>query len=205
MLRVSDSKFIEQIHLNKKTNPLNFYDRNIQYFDNDGFELNGLEVSYYKENNVFVSDCLNHQADQKEWFICEDKNFKIDHSILLQRWDFVDYAREQLIDFRNQFPQCNKYLGLKPKWGFDFALEYYEDGMVMEVLHIENDFKSYDIVLEAKQVAESKILNTDWNDFVSILKRKKNDWQYLPAMAQNDWKASFWGLKKAETTYKAFV
>lgn len=205
MLRISDSKFLPELHLKRKTNPLYFYKENLQYFDNDGFELNGLEINYYKDNNVDLSNCLNHSADQKEWFICDDKRFKIDHSILLQRWDFVDYAREQLLDFRNQFPQCNKYLRLQSKWGFDFALEYYDQDLVMEVLHIENDFKSYELALEAKQFAETKILSTDWNDFVSNLKRKKNEWEYLPAMAQNDWKASFWGMKKAETTYKAFV
>ena len=205
MLRVSDNKFLPDLHIKRKTNPLSFYKENLQYFDNDGFELSGLEISYYKDNNIDLSNCLNHSADQREWFICDDKRFKIDHSILLHRWDFVDYAREQLMDFSNQFPQCNKYIKLKCKWGFDFSLEYYEQDLVLEVLHIENDFKSYELALEAKQFAETKILNTDWNDFVSNLKRKKNEWEYLPAMAQNDWKASFWGMKKAETTYKAFV
>ena len=75
----------------------------------------------------------------------------------------------------------------------------------MEVVHIENDFKSYELASEAKKLTETKILNTDWKDFVANLKRKKNEWDYLPAMSQNDWKASFWGMKKAETTYKAFV
>ena len=205
MLRVSDSNFTSELHLKRKTNPLNFYEDNLQYFDNDGFELNGLELSYYKDNGVGITDCLNHPADQKQWFICEDKNFKIDHSILLQRWDFADYAREQLLDYKNQFPQLNKYLKLKHKWGFDFSLEYYNGDDVIEVLHIENDFKSYELALEAKKRVETKILNTDWINFVNNLKRKKSDWEYLPAMAQNDWKASYWGFKKAEITYKAFV
>ncbi len=205
MFRVSTNTFNKDLHLKNKTNALDFYERNIQYFDNDGFELNGLEISYYKHNKVFLTNCLNHEADQKEWLICDDNKFKIDHSLLLQRWDFTDYAREQLIYYKNQYPQLNKYLRLKCKWGFDFSLEYYEQDLVLEVMHIENDFKSYDSALEAKDAAEVRILNTDWDDFVSELKRNKQEWQYLPAMAQNDWKASYWGMAEAETTYKAFV
>ena len=205
MFKVSANTFNDSLHLKLKTNPIDFYERNVQYFDNDGFELSGLELSFYKHNKVFLTDCLNHEADQKEWLVCNDRRFKIDHSLLLQRWDFQDYAREQLLDYKNQFPQLNKYLGLKCKWGFDFSLEYYEQDLVMEVVHIENDFKSYELASEAKKLTETKILNTDWKDFVANLKRKKNEWDYLPAMSQNDWKASFWGMKKAETTYKAFV
>ena len=161
--------------------------------------------NFYQDNFINLNFCLNHEADQNPWFICDDEKFIIDHSLLLQRWEFVDEARDQIFKFSSEFPQLNKYLRLKAKWGFDFALEYIDGYDVLEVMHIESDFRNFYQALEARSKAEEKILNTDWHDFVNRLKNKKNDWVYLPAMQQNDWKASYWGLKKAEITYKAFI
>ena len=89
---------------------------------------------------------------------------------------------------------------------FDIDAAEYIDGYdVIEVIHIESDFRNFNQALEARTRAEEKILNTDWQDFVKNIKNKKTEWNYLSAMEQNDWKASYWGLKKAEITYKAFV
>lgn len=205
MLKLSSNTFTKELKLKLKTNPLNFIDSNIKHFDNDGFELSKLEIEYYKSNGVELNFCLNHCADQKDWFISEDKNFIVDHSLLLQRWEFHEYAREQIYDFSKQFPQLNKYLRLKAKWGFDFALEYIDQYDVIEVLHIESDFRVFEQALEARTRAEEKILSTDWQDFVKKLKNKRSEWDGLSVTEQNDWKASYWGLKKAEITYKAFV
>ncbi len=37
-----------------------------------------------------------------------------------------------------------------------------------------------------------------------FLKYKISQWECLPGMEQNDWKARHWGLEKAEFTQKAF-
>lgn len=177
----------------------------IHCFDNDGFELTLLEQQYYKENHFTVNHFLNHHGCQTQWFSLDDPNFILDHSLLLERKSFDDRAREQIESYCKQFPQLLKYLKLKPKWGIDFALEYYSGDSYMEVLHIEYDFYDYDQALKAKEVFQTRLLATDWNDFVSSLIKKKDEWVNLKGFQQNDFKAKHWGLSKAEDTLKSFV
>ena len=204
MLFIVDNNFNYDLSINKPIDTSKINEYSIQYFDNDGFELSKLELEYYKENKVYLEDCLNHLGCQKQWIKCENNKFKIDHSLLLQRYYFIEQAKEQLKKYKKQFPQLNKYLRLKPKWGLDFALEYYDSNHAIEVLHIELDYNNYFLALEVKEELEKRILNTDWVDFTECLKIKKNQWKDLPGMEQNDWKARYWGLEKAEFTQKAF-
>ena len=161
-----------------------------------------LEQEYYRENNINLTCCLNHACDQRVWLEGGDDNIKVDHALILHRWNFLGEARDQLERHKTRFPQLNKYLLLKPKWGIDFALEYYNDDDFMEIIHFENDYSSYDKAQEEIKKFEVKIFNTDWKDFVKNLMSKSDEWRHLKGMAQNDWKANFWGINKAETTLK---
>lgn len=203
MLKLNNSLFNDKLFLTKRINKDNFKKEKMMYFDNDGFELTELEKDFYRSNNVILSNCLNHEADQKIWFSCSDENFYLDHSLLLQRWEMTDDAKEQIKE--NSFiPQSKKYLKLRKKWGLDFALEYNKEEEIIEVLHIENDYSELDNALNAKENLEKKILSTDWYCFVNKLINKKEKWSCLSVMKQNDWKAKYWGLNQAEITIKAF-
>jgi len=204
MLFIVDNNFNYDLSVDKPIEDKSINEVNVRYFDNDGFELSKLELEYYKVNKVHLEDCLNHVGCQKQWFKCEDSKFKVDHSLLLQRYNFTEQAEEQLIRHKKQFPELNKYLRLKPKWGLDFALEYYDHKHALEVLHIELDYNNYFLALEIKEKLERRILYTDWVNFTESLKNKKDQWYGLPGMEQNDWKARYWGLQKAEFTQKAF-
>ena len=150
MLYVSQNNFDTDLSLKKRVSNDVITEQYIRYFDNDGFELSYLEQEYYRENNVLLTNCLNHTCCQKEWLKCEDEKFKVDHSLLLQRFYFTDEAQLQLISKKDKFPQLNKYLRLKPKWGLDFALEYYDKDQALEVIHIEVDYNNYNAALEVK-------------------------------------------------------
>lgn len=204
MFKITGNKYDSELALKNKVdnNLVNLY--NVKYFDNDGFELSSLEQEFYKANNIVLNSCLNHTCCQREWLVYENDNFFLDHSLILQRFYFTEEAKAQLLSKSKELPQLNKYIKLKPKWGFDFALEYYYENEVIEVMHIEMDFNNYNNALEAISKAESKILSTDWEHFTNSLKLSKSEWQYLPGMEQNDWKARHWGLEKAEFTQKAF-
>lgn len=182
-----------------------FTERNISCFDNDGFELSLLEQLFYEANNYPLFDFLNHNCFQVKWFDLDDKRFFLDHSLLLERKDFSDEAKEQLESYSKKYPQLLKYLNLKPKWGIDFALEYYNDVDYYEVLHIEYDYDNYQDAVDAKEKFQTKLLNTDWNDFLSTLIKKKEEWVNLKGFQQNDYKARLWGLPKAEDTLKSFA
>ena len=204
MLQVTDSKFDRYLELSRPVDSSKITSDSVKYFDNDGFELSCLETDFYCANNVALQGVLNHNCDQKDWLTGGDNHLIVDHSLLLQRWCFVREARDQLESSKTSFPQLYKYLKLIPKWGIDFALEYYNDDQVLEVLHIETDFRNYYEAVAAKEAIQERILSTDWYDFVKSLTQHKSQWEYLNGMEQNDWKAVHWGLKKAEKTYKAF-
>lgn len=204
---------LECLQVDFKSNPSctkgidnsHFTDRAVSCFDNDGFELSLLEQQYYKENTFPLFDFLNHTCFQVKWFTLDDKHFILDHSLILERKDFQGEAREEIIKHSKLFPQLLKYLKLKPKWGIDFSLEYFKDNEYIEVLHIEYDYYDYDEAVKAKDEFQTKLLSTDWNDFLLTLSKKKEEWVNLKGFQQNDYKARLWGLPKAEDTLKSFA
>lgn len=207
MLQVTNNTFNKNLQLQHSVGESFFTKENVDFFDNDGFELTGLEVAYYEEHGIdYVHNgILNHRCDQRPWIQCNDNKFIVDHSMLLQRWEFTSTARYQISNNVRKFPQLTKYLNIVPKWGIDFALDYYNGDTAVEVLHIENDFRSYEQAIEAKSKIQDKILNTDWNDFTRSILSNKEQWSNLVGFAQNDWKAVYWGLTKAEITEKAYA
>ncbi len=204
MFTISDNTFKPQLGLSKRVSNDVITDEYIRYFDNDGFELSFLEEEYYRENNIPLDYILNHSCDQQVWLTCSDKNFLLDHSMIFHRWEFMGEARQQLDAKKSLYPQLNKYLKLKSKWGIDFSLEYYKDDIVLEVLHMEKDYHNYDEAMNSKKFFEEKFVSTDWNHFVDSLLSNKSEWMHLQGMEQNDWKAVHWGLSSAEKTLKAF-
>lgn len=205
MFSVTSNTFDKNLYLTKRVSYDVITEEYLRYFDNDGFELSYLEQEYYRENGVKLNHILNHSCDQKPWMVGGDTNFKLDHSMLLQRWSFEGEAKDQLERMKKTFPQLNKYLSVVPKWGIDFALEYYNNNHWIEVLHIELDYRNYEEALEKKDWFQNKLKETDWPGFVKSLVIHKSEWEALPGMQQNDWKAAYWGLQKAEYTQKAFL
>ena len=178
----------------------------VQCYDNDGFELSKLEKAYYAANGFPIRDRLNHECCQRDWFFMPPQDgFILDHALVLEKKGFAEAAREQIEHHSKRNPQLVKYLKSVPKWGIDFAMEYYEADDYMEVLHIEYDYTDLDKAKEARKMFEHKLMATDWKDFVKRLKKKKNKWEGLRGMMQNDWKAKYWGLAKAEKTIKSFT
>ena len=181
-----------------------FVDYYIRHFDNDGFQLNRLEQGYYEAQGIETPECLGVRAAQYDWFsLINPGNFIIDHSLVITRCAYVGRAREQLEQMSQLYPYLKKYLLLKPKWGFDFALEYAGDDY-LEVMHIEQDFDSYQEAVDRKGQFEELVLHEDWELFVKELIKHKSLWEPLQGMERNDWKARFWGFNKAERTLKAF-
>lgn len=202
---ISDNNFTRYLELTQPVDHLFFNADSINYFDQDGFELTVLERASYEANGVSITNILNHRSDQKQWIQLNDSCFKIDHSAIMQRWNFVSQARDQLSEFQPKLPQLKKLLNLKPKWGLDFNLEYYDDHNYIEVIHVEIDHRNYYEAMVSKENLENKIINTDWYDFVQSLLKHKQEWSNLQGFAQNDWKARHWGLSRAEITEKAIA
>jgi hypothetical protein len=177
-----------------------------RYFDADGFQLNPLEQDYYSQNNIIVHECLGVQAAQYNWLMleCNQPNFILDHSFVVTRCCYTGEARQQLEEWSEDNPWLRKMLLLKPKWGLDFALEYYNEDNYVEVLHIERDYSSYREAQEQKEFLESSLISTDWENAAQNILKHQDKWLHLEGMARNDWKANYLGFGKAEHTLKAF-
>ena len=202
MFTILKNKFCRYLEITDPVDDALFINENVRYFDNDGFQLSLLEQEYYKANKVSITNTLNRAGDRPQWMTCEHDKFQLDHSMTPQRWCYIGAAKEQLQKHSSVFPSLIKYINLKPKWGLDFALEYYDNEQVLEVLHIEFDFRNYYTALAMKENLEKKIADTDWEDFKNRLLEKRSTWQEINGLDQNDWKAQFWGLPKAEKTLK---
>ncbi len=201
---ITDNHFLKQAEIEVPIDDGYFTELNLRHFDNDGFQLNRLEQLYYQAQGIDTPECLGVRAAHYDWFsVIEPGPFIIDHSLLITRCAYVGRAREQLERMSATYPYLKKYLLLKPKWGFDFALEYAGEEYV-EVLHIERDFDSYREAVLQKELFEKRVLGERWNLFVKELLVRKPIWEPLQGMARNDWKARFWGFDKAERTLKAF-
>lgn len=203
-LKTTPNKLIENAQITCPVDDRLFSFPNIRHFDNDGFQLNRLEQAYYQAQGIAIPECLGVHAAQHDWFELDDPNFILDHSILITRFCYRGAAEAQLRGWSGQFAQLKKFLMLRPKWGVDFALEYSNGDDYIEVLHIEQDFDSYQGAELAREKLETQLINTDWADFVKSLLALRSKWEPLQGMARNDWKAQYWGLDKAEHTLKAF-
>ena len=204
MLTVTNNKFIQHAVIDTPVRDDYFSQYNIQHFDNDGFQLNRLEQLYYEASGIQTQECLGVTAAQYDWYKIDHPNFILDHSLVITRCRYSGQALEQLTEHSKQFPYLRKYLNIQPKWGLDFALEYYDADGYLEVLHIEQDYDIFKLAQESKDKLEYYLNKTDWDMFVRDLKAKRNVWQNLQGMKRNDWKAQYWGLDKAETTLKVF-
>lgn len=202
MFTITDNKFNEQLILTERVSQDVINDKYIRYFDNDGFELTYLEQEFYRENRVKMSNILNHLSDHHDWIQCNHPNFRLDHCTLTQRWGFDGEAKQQLEKHLPRFPELIKFINIKPKWGLDFALEYYDDEGFTEVIHIERDYTSYNAAVIAKDMFETKILETNWDEFVINIRKRKYQWGDMTGPGQNNWKAQYWGLDSAEIILK---
>lgn len=205
MFKVLDTGFNECLEFLDPVSEDVFNRHNVTYFDSDGFELSGLEIESCKTNGIELSSILNHKSECVDWIVGGNENLIIDHCCLLHRRKYSGDALDQIVSKASQLPQLTKYARLVPKWGLDFALEYYNGSEAIEVMHIENDYRSLDEAFLAKEKLEKKILSTDWYEFSKYLIKHKEWWNGLQGFEQNNWKSAQWGLVKAENTVKAFI
>ena len=181
----------------------------LKYFDKDGYEVPALlERAYYQAQGITLDhDVQYHIAPVQEWYTDienSEHGLVLDHCMLLTRYAFTDEAREQLVQVSRTRPILQKLLNIKPKWGIDFSLDYVSHDVVMEVIHIEQDFDNVDAANEAKLRLESIIDNTDWYDGAMSLWQRKDEWINLSSDDHSDYKAQFFGWHRAFDNRKVF-
>jgi hypothetical protein len=178
-------------------------------FDKDGYEVpTPLEHLHYEANSVELNrEIQYHIAPVQEWYQDTEQSehgLVLDHCMLLTRYAFAGDARQQIEEVSKNRPILQKLLNIKPKWGIDFSLDYVTHDIVMEVIHIEQDFDSIEKAQEAKNRLEHIIDNTDWYDGAMSLYQRKDEWINLSSDDHSDYKAQFFGWERAFDNKKVF-
>jgi len=178
-------------------------------FDKDGYEIpTPLEHLHYEANGVELNREIQfHIAPVQEWYHDieqSEQGLVLDHCMLLTRYAFAGEARQQLTEVSQHRPILQKLLNIKPKWGIDFSLDYVTHDIVMEVIHIEQDFDTLEDAYRAKERLENIIDTTDWYEGAIELWKRKSEWENLSSDDHSDYKAQFFGWKRAFDNKKVF-
>ena len=178
-------------------------------FDKDGYEVpTPLEHLHYEENGVPMNREIQfHIAPAQEWYTDIEQSehgLVLDHCMLLTRYAFAGEARQQIEEVKQNRPILQKLLNIKPKWGIDFSLDYVTHDIVMEVIHIEQDFDNINEAEQAKAKLEYIIDSTDWYDGAMRLWQRKDEWINLSSDDHSDYKAQFFGWHRAFDNKKVF-
>lgn len=178
-------------------------------FDKDGYEVpTPLEWLHYEANNINLNrEIQYHIAPVQEWYTDIEQSehgLVLDHCMLLSRYAFGGEAREQIVEISKNRPILQKLLNIKPKWGIDFSLDFVTHDIVMEVIHIEQDFDNINDAEQAKAKLEYIIDSTDWYDGAMRLWQRRDEWLNLSSDDHSDYKAQFFGWHRAFDNKKVF-
>lgn len=204
-----DVQFTTQPYLTQSIKWSDVYTACFRDFDKDGYEVPApLERLYYEEMGIELNhDIQFHVAPVEPWYIDtenSEQDLVLDHCMILTRYAFAGQARSQLEQAVGDRPIIRKLLNIKPKYGIDFSLDYVTPDIVMEVIHIEQDFTDIEQANEAKNRLENIIENTDWLDGAHSLIRKRNQWEHLSSDDHSDFKAQYFGWHRAFDNKKVF-
>ena len=169
-----------------------------EFFDKDGYELTLLEKLYYKSQGFrVVPYTAYHPGLFEQWIEFDHPNLKVDHSCALYRCSFDGDALKQLQQYRSQNYRLGWLADVKHKWGLDFNLDYCDETRSLEVIHIEADAPTLDLILEEQYKIEQLVKNTDWVDAANRVWNLREEWMNLKGWyAQAHWKATYFGLAR---------
>ena len=167
-------------------------------FDQNGYDLCYIEQLFAVQNNSHQESHRSHRvALRKPWFKQDYKKegAVLNHALLFERKGYMGRAKEQLEAWAKEQPAYYRLLNIKPKWGLDFSMDYYDsEGNTFEVLHWEYDGFDYDEIQDKKLLVEQQLLSIDWDDAAKEILKRKDEWYNLDFFAQSDYKCSYFGI-----------
>lgn len=176
--------------------PLSFSDTNV--FDQNGYDMCSIERLYAGKNMSHHEGIRNHRyAVSQSWMTQSYKRegAVLNHSRLFERKGYTGRALEQLNRWAKDFPIYYRLVNIRPKWGLDFSMDYYDsEGNTFEVLHWEYDGFDYDEINDRKLEVEQQLMSIDWDDGAKEILKRKDEWFSLDFFAQSDYKCNYFGV-----------
>ena len=211
MFQKNNVKIIKDLLLEEPLTEWNDWD--LDFFDREGYQLNKIEKAYHEVNdvNIHTEDRMARRVSEnsldvvlQHWFTQTKPhpNIFIDHAHILHRFGFAGPALEQLTNESNVYPKLKKLVFTKPKYGLDFAIDWIDDGQVIELFHIELDCRDYDKFSDIVSKLETFIEATDWDVVGKKFVAAKSEWIDLDEYEQAIYKAKFFGLDKIDIDYQ---
>lgn len=167
-------------------------------FDQNGYDLNYIEKMYADHNSTNIEGHRSHRAAIRQtWFTQthKDEGAVLNHALLFERKGYTGRALKQLQNWADIYPAYYKMINIKPKWGLDFSMDYYDrEGNTFEVLHWEYDGFDYNEINDKKQQVEQQLLSIDWDDAAKEILKRKEEWYNLDFFKQSDYKCNYFGI-----------
>lgn len=184
-----------EVPLNSKA-PLHYVTPDL--FDQNGYDLCMVERLYADNNNTQYAYHRTHRtAIRQNWF---EQNYKkegavLNHAFLFERKGYNGRALDQLKEWSKDQPAYYRLINIKPKWGLDFSMDYYDhEGNTFEVLHWEYDGFDFNEINDMKLDVEDYLFEIDWDDAAKELLKCKDEWYHLDFFAQSDYKCNYFGI-----------
>lgn len=176
--------------------PLSFSDSNV--FDQNGYDMCSIERLYADKNMSHHERIRNYRyAVSQSWMTQRYKHegAVLNHSRLFERKGYTGRALEQLNRWAKDFPIYYRLVNIRPKWGLDFSVDYYDsEGNTFEVLHWEYDGFDHDEINDRKLEVEQQLISIDWDDAAKEILKRKDEWFSLDFFAQSDYKCNYFGI-----------
>ena len=174
-----------------------------EFFDRIGYELTYIESLYHKANDIsnlvlVPGSTTDASANIQDWFHQTEShpNIYLDHCHVVTRFAYEGPAKDQIEYWSNKYPRLKKLLQIKPKFGYDFCIDYIDNEKVFEICHIEHDFTTWDAYKRNLNYTENFILTTNWKKHAIYLESNYNNWYTDDEYAQARFKAEYYGFDK---------
>ena len=167
-------------------------------FDQGGYDLSLTEKMFADRNNTQYAYHKQHRTAIRQPWI--EQKYKregavLNHALLFERKGYTGRALEQLREWAQLYPAYYKMINIKPKWGLDFSMDYYDsEGNTFEVLHWEYDGFDFNEINDKKQEVEQLLVSIDWDQAAKEILKRKDEWYHLDFFAQSDYKCNYFGI-----------
>jgi hypothetical protein len=185
-----------EVPLNNRVGPPDYLNHDL--FDQSGYDLSYVEQLFAEANGAYKEPHKLHRVALRRPWMKQDPKKEgavLNHALLFERKGYTGRALDQLHMWAHDQPVYYRMINIKPKWGMDFSMDYYDrEGNTFEVLHWEYDGFDFNEINDKKLEVEQRLVNIDWDDAAKEILKRKDEWYSLDFFAQSDYKCNFFGI-----------